>query len=475
MLARQAGQNCVRKSRAFLGRPLWDSRSSPLQGKGKDTIIIDDLSCINSRMYHASAKRDVLPLIAAGSLLLIGRWSWKALNRMDEEWEEYQWQLQQYERERMRDSSKVSDMTTLGVDPGSVYLKLSTIDGGKPELIITSQGDRYRFAGIIKGEQIEDCISGARAMEKFYFEDIEELKGGERVVLPIADGFSSLVKHVVAPAVGEAMERLVKPNMRVVLTLPPAIFNQKEDVLLQSMREYYERSTIVPDPVASIWGARIMGLLPDPATKEERAAPSLVVDIGGLSSSVSLVSGDVVEASCYLKDVGGESYVKTIVDLVKNETGDETLNNDAVCLALMDSSARSAVVELVNKTNTVENHLTKETVPNLIEDGVFSTALPSPKSASLLFASAITKVLEDSEKTPSEVKHVLLVGGGSKHLFFERSFREGVDSIFGPGLQISVVPETALRADITALGASSLLPNFYYSRESGLEAAAKES
>eukprot|EP00429_Kryptoperidinium_foliaceum_P011060 CAMPEP_0176003542 /NCGR_PEP_ID=MMETSP0120_2-20121206/1228_1 /TAXON_ID=160619 /ORGANISM="Kryptoperidinium foliaceum, Strain CCMP 1326" /LENGTH=123 /DNA_ID=CAMNT_0017336189 /DNA_START=180 /DNA_END=548 /DNA_ORIENTATION=- len=70
------------------------------------------------RSFHATSRQDILPVIAVGALALIGRYSWKALNRMDEEWEDYQWALQQYERQRRKDQDAVEAPLTIGVDIG---------------------------------------------------------------------------------------------------------------------------------------------------------------------------------------------------------------------------------------------------------------------------------------------------------------------------------------------------------------------
>ena len=46
------------------------------------------------RLFHATQPREILPIVGVAVLFILGRYSYKALRRMDDEWEEYQWELQ---------------------------------------------------------------------------------------------------------------------------------------------------------------------------------------------------------------------------------------------------------------------------------------------------------------------------------------------------------------------------------------------
>jgi hypothetical protein len=467
------------------------------------------------RSFHATPKNEVLPLIAAGGLVMIGRWSWKALKRMDEEWDDHLWQLQNYERERRKNAQEGVEMTTIGVDVGSLYLKLSTLSHNKPDLVTTTQGDRYRFTGILaSNDETEELITGAPALEKFFYQPSKsEDPIDEPVILPYRElqkasheEAANLVQKVFVPAIGEAMERLNITNasgeeksVRTVLTLPPIFYNQHGETIFQNYHDDSHYTTTVPDPVAAIWGAQVLDLIPTPSTKEESTASTLVVDVGGLATTVSLVRKDIVVASCTLENIGGESFVQQLVARVLKETEDETLNKDAMCLSLIQFNARSSILELVNKTQAnvhipflfmgrkpndphldmnisrtvleqaVQDAWASEVIPKLVQDNVLSSSLPTPTNAASLMTSAITRVLEDSEEIPTNIQHILLVGGGSKHKLLETACKEGIDALMGPSSQKLILPESSLRAEITVLGASSLLPNFDYSYDNGLE------
>jgi len=479
-----------------------------------NTLRRNQLSTPSRRLFHSTQKREVLPLVVAGGLLFIGRYSWKALNRMDEDWEDYMWELKRYERARLQAAADAT--VTVGVDLGTFYCKLSRMNKNQPELIETAQGDRYRFNGILQQDD-GNVVMGQTAMETFYYSKMNDDENST-VVLPYSklqqqshDDATTLVQQVFVPAVGEAMERVLSENtsseegqernLRTVLTLPPHFYDQHGDELFR--KNYHDEShhTItVPEPVAAIWGAQALNLIPTPESREQNSS-ILVVDIGGLASTVSLVQDDKIVAFVTLDGIGGESLVQGLVDRVVNETGDETIGQDPMSLTMIQSSARSGVLELVNKTQSkihipflymgrkpddphlettisrtvleqaVQDGWNTDTIPKLMEEDVLSESLPQPKDVTSLIMSAVTKVLEESDQIPTNIERILLVGGGSRHKMFEEAFKESITALTGPSdfSTKAVIPESSVRAELTALGASSLLPNFDYDYDKGLE------
>mmetsp|Transcript_18965 Transcript_18965/g.21430 ORF Transcript_18965/g.21430 Transcript_18965/m.21430 type:complete len:546 (-) Transcript_18965:84-1721(-) len=481
------------------------------------------------RLYHATSRREIIPLVAGATILFIGKYSWSALNRMDEEWEDYLWELKQYERARLDNAADMT--TTIGVDLGTFYLKLSRMNRNKPELIETTQGDRYRFNGIFFQEDDDVIVTGKQALDKFYYKQTntniqDNTITDSKVVLPYMKlqeesqkDATALVQRVFVPAVAEAMERIVtdqdddkddansegKHNLRTVLTLPPTFYNKHGDTFFR--KNYHDKShhtitVTVPEPVAAIWGAQALGLIPVPKSKEEDISFStLVMDIGGLASTISLIREDKVIWSVTLDGIGGESLVQQLVNHILVETDDETMRNDAMSLALIQSSARSSVLELVNKIQSkihipflymgrkphdphldttisravleqaAQDNWNTMIVPKLLQDNVLSSSLPTPTDVTSLFVSAVTKVLEESNEIPTNIERILLVGGGSKHKMFEEACKDSISALMGSSNYQSkiVLPDTSLRAELTALGASSLLPNFDYDYLTGLE------
>jgi molecular chaperone DnaK (HSP70) len=449
---------------------------------------------------------------------------------MDQEWEDYIWELQRYERQRLKHADSAGISITIGVDVGSIYLKLSRMNGNQPELIETAQGDRYRFNGILVNGG-GDIVTGKTALNKFYYPVQLDSSSNEsatvncsspsdKVILPYVElqrnshpDAAMLVQSVFVPAVSEALERVSSDfsnrkqdgkgdmNLRAVLAIPPAFYNQYGKSLFRNFHDASHHTITVPEPVAAIWGAQEKGILPTPQSKEENTSSTLVIDVGGLVTTISLVQDDKLIYYGNLYQIGGESFVQQLVNRILAETGDETMAKDPMSLALITSSARASVLELVNKTQsdvlipflymgrkpenphfvttvsrtvleqTVQNFWNTEIVPKLLNDGALSSSLPSPTGATALFTSAITKVLEESNEVPTKIERILLVGGGSKHTLFEQACKESIFSMMGPAANsdMLVLPESSLRSELTALGAASLLPNFDYDYEKGLE------
>jgi molecular chaperone DnaK (HSP70) len=478
-----------------------------------------------TRTFRSTSKQEILPILAAGALVLIGRYSWKALSRMDEEWEDYQWALQEYERLRRKDQGATEAPLTIGVDLGSIYLKLSSMKvGDKADLVPTAQGDRYRFTGILMDPSLESgqdsMVVGRAAMDKFFYTP-EASTSKSPVVIPYRelqttseDEARSLVQQVVLPIVGEALDRMAinvsrqqrdegkaGTNVRTVLTLPPVFYNQhKETIFHQNYHDESHHTITVPDPVAAIWGAQSVSLLPLPSSKDEvKVTSTLVIDIGGLVSSVSLVRQNRVIGTSSLDNVGGESYVQQLAERILMEAGDDSIRNDPMILALIHSAARSSILELIQKTSSkvhipfffmgrresnphldmtisrdvldrsVQDYWAKSVVPKLLGDGQLSASLPAPTSAAALITSAITKVLEESGEVPTNIQHILLVGGGSKFKMFEQAVDDGIMALMGPSALKIVKPEASLRAELTTMGAAALLPNYDYNYDRGLE------
>jgi molecular chaperone DnaK (HSP70) len=119
----------------------------------------------------------------------------------------------------------------------------------------------------------------------------------------------------------------------------------------------------------------------------------------------------------------------------------------------------------------VQDGWNAEAIPKLMEDDALSSSLPTPKDVTSLFTSGVTKVLEESDEIPTNIEQILLVGGGSRHPMFEEAFKEAITALMGPAnfQSKAVIPESSLRPELTALGASSLLPNFDYDYDHGLE------
>jgi hypothetical protein len=161
--------------------------------------------------YHTTKKQEIIPVIVIGAaIVVIGiRYSYRALQRMKEEQEDYQYNLQIYERQQMKyhnteqppppgatttatgmsSSSSTNGhnggpVITMAVDLGTTYMKLATATYRplSPVTVqISREGDRSTFNGVLyeyptesDGKQYEPShrivkATGRAALERYYY------------------------------------------------------------------------------------------------------------------------------------------------------------------------------------------------------------------------------------------------------------------------------------------------------------------
>ena len=475
---------------------------------------------IQRRDYHATPKREIIPLLVVGlGVGLIGRYSYRAMKRMDEEWEDYQWQLQHYEKQHRSEFIKKASKFphgTLAVDVGTSTIKLAHNGNG---ILVSREGARTTFAGVVyTGEnKDEDVLTGQSAMEK-YWQVKAELAEMARPIPPPPSSFSSssskVMLQVLTPTIHDALQRatLEQSKMRNVVTVPPttAVYNEADprnpwksvqDNTHNDNNTVWKNAEWIPEPVAAVWGAQVHGELP---LHDLHKKPVLVVDVGGQVSTLSVVQKDVVLASVTL-DFGGQAFVDAICDHViatgteKDKKAFCNLRNDGMAWQQLVKAAHAAVQELNTQTYTnlnipyigmdletrqpihldmtigrslLEQHVTERIVNDMIlqHEGKAGDVILSPHvpvitgNLSSLWMSLMTQLLTECQSQPQDLGHVLVVGGGAKHPFMVKSIQECF-SFFQTSV---VVPELATRSELVVLGASSILPQYEYDFEAGL-------
>jgi Hsp70 protein len=310
----------------------------------------EDRDRLQLRHYHATAKREILPIIAGLSVLFIGRYSWKALRRMDEEWEDYQWQLQQYEKAHRNENSGSTERFqdgTLAVDVGTMFVKLAHNGNG---ILATREGARSTFAGLVKqGEDSDDILVGERAFEKYW-----EVMDAKKVAMAKEGG--ALLK-VITPVIQDALERadLNQSKMRSVVTVPATSVQDPKDPNNPwnqiTKNEVWKDAEWIPEPVAAVWGAQVAKDLP----LHDLSKPVLVIDMGASMTAMTVVHKDVVKATVSL-DFGAQTYVEAVCDhVMETEKGLSTVKNDGMAWQRLCLAAQAAVQELNTQPQTQLN------------------------------------------------------------------------------------------------------------------------
>jgi len=292
---------------------------------------------------------------------------------------------------------------------------------------------------------------------------------------------------------------------------------------------------VLPDAVAAVWGAQHEQLLPlddvlgNPTTSSSSSHTTMVVDIGGLVTQCSMVHRDICVASVALP-LGGETLVELVQEHTRLEafgkeessssSGGETKNNnnkdtfltDARSLAALQVQARAATLQFTSTTTTASsvnqqqqvvpihvpyvfsnpnNHhldttLSTSVLKSLLDEHIqqqhddsdllppyLSPHLPPPTDVTTLLTSALTQLMEQGQRLPTSIDHVLVVGAASRSRFFLGSLLSSLEQVAlttTTGTTTVVVPSSASQAsELTVLGATTMLPNYEYTMDKGLQ------
>jgi hypothetical protein len=98
--------------------------------------------------------------------LAIGRYSWRAMKRMEDEWEDYQWLLQEYKKKNGPVLDKSPDPDgTIAIDLGTIHLKMAHANP-KSVVVANRTGGQYTFAGVVQTDN--KVLLGQQALDRFY-------------------------------------------------------------------------------------------------------------------------------------------------------------------------------------------------------------------------------------------------------------------------------------------------------------------
>ncbi|KAL7442278.1 hypothetical protein ACHAXH_007810 [Discostella pseudostelligera] len=301
-------------------------------------------------------------------------------------------------------------------------------------------------------------------------------------------------------------------NVRPIFTYPTT--PKTTDGTQSSYLEQYQKATsdltssvgiasYVSEPIAIVTGAEYFNLLPPMDTTSATSLGNnnsvLVIDVGGITTCISLVhGGDQGEKEILYSTslpLGGDTCIDLLVshlvdDFYGQQGNDQdeddsstaegnTLStrpkhNDPTALQRLHEASTTAMHELSNKTRSeinvpyltmdmatrqprhlklgmsrnvlngeVESWIRNKLVPYLMTKQqnnpsmtVLSQATPPPTNLASLFSSTIMCALEQTSHTPFMLRAILVVGGGARIPLVREAMKGGVGYLAGEAYAI---------------------------------------
>ncbi len=342
----------------------------------------------------------------------------------------------------------------LGIDLGTTNSAFAVMEGGDPEIIVNSEGDRTTPSVVAfdegerligkpaKNQAVQNSDQTVASIKRHMGEDYTvELDGEEYTPEQISAMILQKIKHDAEEYLGQDVEK-------AVITVP-AYFNDKQRQATKDAGEIagFEVERIVNEPTAA---SMAYGL------DEDQDQTVLVYDLGGGTFDVSILDlgGGVYEvvATNGDNDLGGDDWDEAIIDYLADEFENEhgiDLREDEQALQRLKDAAEEAKIELSSRKETtvnlpfvtatdsgpvhLEQDITRAKFESLTEDLIERTVGPTEQA------------LEDADLDKGDIDEVILVGGSTRM----PQVQEQVEELVGQEPKKNVNPDEAV-----ALGAA---------------------
>ena len=363
---------------------------------------------IQRSLYHHTAKREILPLLGIATVALIGRYSYRALVRMDEEWEDYQEALKRFQDL----SANTSHDGTVGIDMGSLNLRLAHFQKNVPVVIENHEGSRYSPGFIVfddTSNSNDSILIGTMAKNKFYeramYKNMTQvrcirdqlsssnnnttnddvLSNDDELAIQKSTYyflFSNLsnalekitgIKHFSAvpneqnPLFSIDSDATNKYNARPIFTYNPSmskIAKVRYQLISESLCSPPSMAAFVPEPVAAAMGAKDLNIL---SSISSGSSPIAILDIGGHILSLSILepaSGAFkIIHHISIPEVAGHALQNAFAHLLQEQFCQRRNNSDTSPPPVLDGMAMQriheasevAIMELSRKTRANVN------------------------------------------------------------------------------------------------------------------------
>jgi len=344
----------------------------------------------------------------------------------------------------------------LGIDLGTTNSAMAVMEGGDPEIIVNSEGDRTTPSVVAFSDDGERLVGKPAKNQAIQNPDntIASIKRhmGEEDYAVEADGEEYTPEQISAMILQklkrDAEEYLGDEVEKAVITVP-AYFNDKQRQATKDAGEIagFEVERIVNEPTAA---SMAYGL------DDDSDQTVLVYDLGGGTFDVSILDlgGGVYEvvATNGDNDLGGDDWDEALMDHLADEFENEhgiDLREDRQALQRLKDAAEEAKIELSNKKETtvnlpfitatdsgpvhLEQSVTRATFESLTSDLIERTTEPTEQA------------LSDAGYSKNDIDEVILVGGSTRM----PQVHEQVEDLVGQEPKKNVNPDEAV-----ALGAA---------------------
>ena len=343
----------------------------------------------------------------------------------------------------------------LGIDLGTTNSAFAVMEGGDPEIIVNSEGERTtpsvvafddgeRLVGKpAKNQAVKNPEQTVQSIKRHMGEAdyAVELDGEEYTPEQVSAMILQKIKRDAEEYLGDEVEK-------AVITVP-AYFSDRQRQATKDAGEIagFEVERIVNEPTAA---AMAYGL------DDESDQTVLVYDLGGGTFDVSVLDlgGGVyeVKATNGDNDLGGDDWDEAIIDYLADEFEAEhgiDLRDDRQALQRLEDAAEEAKIELSSRKETtitlpfiattdsgpldLEEKLTRAKFESLTSDLIERTVDPT------------NQALEDAGYDKGDIDEVILVGGSTRM----PQVQEKVEEMTGKEPKKNVNPDEAV-----ALGAA---------------------
>jgi len=367
------------------------------------------------RCYSTTPKREIIPIIAVGLAAVTIRYSYKALQRMDAEWEEYEeeltaWKLSQGldpnaelpsaaaagagsadKATSARSAASYFKNGTIGIDLGTTNLRIahaSPTNSFKPHVVVDREGGRAtpnsiyyehdgtavvgRLAYSKLHERPENDVLNPHDMMRTKMEDDNLLPAVEEVIRSAARNALEQALGGVGNSGEKGALFAIDSNLsggydvRPVFVYPAPslghantadIYKNRYEAAVYTLSEPTGIASFVKEPVAAVLGAMREKIMTTP--KEA----VLVLDVGGTVTSASLVAPDGSSSQGYdvthsvrLDGLGGETLVDALVSHLCQYFYEKTTEQvtDGMALQRLYDASRAAVLEISGGKDRVQ-------------------------------------------------------------------------------------------------------------------------